>query len=683
VTDKQPQSFDFKTEARQLLDLMINSLYSNKEVFLRELISNASDALDRRRVEALTDASKLPDGTALEIRIETESEGRRLTIADTGVGMSREELIENLGTIAHSGTRSFSEELDAVKKEGDLGALIGRFGVGFYSSFMVAKRVEVVTRRAGTEEAWRFSSAGDGSYEVAPAERELVGTTITLELREVDEDNHLPDFCDQWILRQTIKKYSDFIQHPILLKTEREDVERDEEGNPKEETRKTRIDWVTVNSMKAIWMRPASELDEKAYQEFYRHLTHDWSDPLESIQLKAEGTFEYYALLFIPSRPPFDLFYRDAQFGLRLYSNRVMVMEQSKDLLPDWLRFVKGVVDSPDISLNVSREILQQDRRLGAIRKRLVKKVLDSLEKMKTDKPEEYGKFWLGFGRLLKEGAVGDHEQRERLRKLLWFESSATLAAEPPAPEEDEGDDEKPEEEKKEALVAPRFTSLEDYVSRMKAEQEEIYYINGESRAALERSPHVEALLEKGYEVIFLSDPYDEIMMSSLGEFEGKKFKSVGKGEVELGTAEEKEAAKAKLEQEEKEHAELLKLIKEKLEAHVSEVRLSARLTRSPSCLVGEEGDYSPHFRALLKRMGQDKLPERKRILEVNSGHPLFVAMKGRFETNAGDPLLGRAVEVLYHQAVLAEGSQLADPVEFAHKLSALMLDLLSADAKA
>lgn len=660
------ETFEFKSEAKQLLELMIHSIYSSKDVFLRELISNASDALDKLRFESLVDKSLKSSDEELRIRISVDKESRVLTLDDNGIGMNREDLIRDLGTIARSGTKEFNAKLEASTEENDIESLIGRFGVGFYSAFIAAKNVTVISRRAGAEEAFGFESSGDGQYRVFESTRETVGTTIRLELREADPDNDLDDFTQEWTLRSTVKKYSDFIQYPIQLEVVREEVERDEEGEPKAgvEPKEVRT-WETINSMRALWTRSRSDVEDSEYAEFYKHLAHDWTAPLETMAIKGEGTFEYHALLFIPERAPMDLYYRDAKFGLQLYANRVMIMEQSKELLPDYLRFIKGVVDSSDLSLNVSREMLQKDGRVSSIRKHLIKKTLETLTTLQSDEPGKYQKFWDAFGRVLKEGVVMDRNNKEKITSLLLFDSSAVKPYEPVVNED--GEESTPEK--------TNLTTLTQYIERMKEGQEVIYFLNGESRAAVEKSPHLEAFFDKGFEVLYLTDPYDEIMIGSLTEFDGKKLQSVGKGAVDLGEVSKDDKEKDK--DEEKVHSGLLNLMFEQLKDSVKEVRLSKRLTNSAACLVGEQGDYSPHFTRLLKQAGHMDLPETKRTLEVNPAHPLLVKMQARFDADSSDEMLVRHTKMLYSQALLAEGSPLIDPVEFSRQLAELMVEVL------
>lgn len=622
----------FKSEARELLDLMIHSLYSHKEIFLRELISNASDALDKLRWHMLTDdtvKSALATGNEGHIRLEVDKEARTLTVHDNGIGMSRSEAIEHLGTIARSGTREFTSRLREARENNagggaDAATLIGQFGVGFYSAFMAASEVVVVTRKAGEEHATRWASRGDGTFTVEDAERVEHGTSVTLHLRPADAENGLPDFTQDYEIRRVVKKYSDFVTWPIRL------------GDS------------TLNSQKAIWTRNQADVKPEEYAEFYKHITHDWEPPFETMTLKAEGTFEYQALLFIPSRPPFDLYYREQKFGLQLYVNRVLIMDRCEDLLPDYLRFVKGVVDSPDLSLNVSREMLQNDRRVMQIRKRVVKKVLDTLERLRSDDRERYRKLWDTFGKVLKEGLASDHENNEKLKELMWFQSSHDAA---------------------------QLTSLKEYVERMKPEQETIFFATGESRSVLERSPHLEAFLAKGYEVLYLTDPVDELLTDHLGDYAGKKLQSVGKGEVELGSETEKLAAEETRKAKQKENESLLEKIKAILEADVKEVRVSSRLTTSAACLVGDEEDMSPRLERLLKATGGNmELPRQKRILEVNADHAVLQKMRARFEAGADDPVVGDYARLLYGQALLAEGSPLPDPVDFARLVTELMV---------
>jgi molecular chaperone HtpG len=643
---KQTETYAFKSEARELLDLMIYSLYSNKEIFIRELVSNSSDALDKLRFEAIAQPALLDDERPLGIRIEADEAARTLTIADNGIGMTRDDLIENLGTIAKSGTREFSARMAKEESSSDVDALIGQFGVGFYSSFMAASAVVVISRHATESTATRWHSTGDGNFDISDAERAAPGTTITLSLRDADPENGLPDFTQEFAIRETIKRYSDFVQYPIELKVTRTEIERDEEGQPVEGAEETTtVEWQTVNSMKAIWARNAADVTEEEYSEFYKHIARDWEDPFETITLKAEGAFEYQSLLFIPGRAPFDLFYRDQKFGLQLYVNRVLIKESADELLPDWLRFMKGVVDSPDLSLNVSREILQADRRVSAIRKRICKKVLGTLETLQKNERERYEDFWGKYGQVIKEGST-DQDFKEKVQGLLWFQSSHA----------DSG-----------------YTSLAEYVERMQDGQDAIYYITGASREAVENSPHLEAFTDKGIEVLYLVDPIDEIIVGHLPEFDGKKLQSAGKGDIELGTEEERKAAEESRKESAETHASLLERLQSALDVHVKEVRFSSRLTSSAACLVGEEFDMSPGLERMLKQSGQS-VPSQKRILELNPEHAVLAKLKGLFDADAEDPKLSDYAHLLHGQALLAEGSALPDPAGFALRVTELMV---------
>lgn len=640
----------FKSEAQKLLDLMIHSLYSNKEIFLRELVSNASDALDKLRFEALTDKTLVDDDSPLKIRISADADKRTLVVTDNGIGMSRDEVISNLGTIARSGTKEFASKMAEAKAEdGDPESLIGQFGVGFYSSFMVATEVTVLTRRAGEDTATLWHSAGDGMFSVTDASRDTTGTTITLKLRDADPDNGLPDFTQNFALKRVIKKYSDFVQYPIELREERVEQERDDDGEIVEGGAETTIvEWPVVNSMKAIWARNPKDVTEDEYAEFYKHISHDWEPPFETITLKAEGAFEYRALLFLPNRAPFDMFYRDQKYGLQLYVNRVLIMEDCQDLVPDWLRFMKGVIDSPDLSLNVSREILQQDRHVKAIKKRVVKKVLDKLAKVQKDDAERYATFWNTFGRVMKEGST-DRDFVDRLKPLLMFQTSA--------------DD-------------VELTSLDGYIERMKDGQEAIYYITGDSVDAVKNSPHLEAFNAKGYEVLYLTDPIDEILVGHITQFKDTDLKSVGKGTVELGTEEERKAAEEEREKKAEEHKDLLEALQGALDEHVKAVRLSARLTSSAVCLVGDAQDMSPGLERMFQQAsaGGMAAPKQKRIMEINPEHPVLGKLQVMFSDNAEDGRIGEYANLLHGQALLAEGSPLPDPVGFSKLVADLMV---------
>ena len=644
----ESQTYSFQAETRQLLDIVIHSLYSNKEIFLRELISNASDALDRLRFEALTDEGLMGEDEHLHIRLDANGDARTLTIKDNGIGMNRDEVIANIGTIAKSGTRELMQQLKENPNPDSTAELIGQFGVGFYSAFMVADKVVLVTRRAGEETATRWVSEGDGSYTLDDAERAEHGTTITLHLKPVDEENGIADFTTFLTLQDVVKKHSDFVSYPILTDHTREEPKKDAEGEVIEGETETLVEEKTLNSMEPIWTRSQSEVTDEEYAEFYRHISRDWNSPLETLSLRAEGRIEYRALLFLPEKAPFDLYYRDQQWGLRLYVRRVLIMDNCEELLPPYLRFVRGIVDSSDLPLNISREMVQQDRHISQMRKWLTKKVLDHLAKMQKDEEsDKYMTLWGAFGRVLKEGVSSDFENRDRLLPLLYFQSS--------------NDDEK-------------LTSLDEYIERMKEGQDEIYYLTGDSRAAIESSPHLEAFKEKGYEVLFLADPVDELLAQAVFEYKDKKLKSVGKGSVELGTEEEKKEAEKELEEKSKTHGDLLEKLQGSLDEHVKEVRLSTRLTTSPVCLVADEFDMSPHLERMLRQSEGGGLPTQKRIMEINPKHDLLEKLQTRFDADPEDALLNEYAQLLLGYGLLAEGSDLPDPAAFNGLVAKLML---------
>ncbi len=645
------ETHEFRAETSQLLNIVINSLYTNKEIFLRELISNASDALDRLRFEAISTPELAPPDHPFEIRLEPNPEARTLTVHDTGIGMTRDEVINNIGTIAQSGTRALIHEAAESGNREMVSKLIGQFGVGFYSAFMVADRVEIITRHAREENATLWRSHGDGQFTVDDASRERSGTSVTLHLKDVDEEVGLLDFTDPFVLQRIVKRYSDFITHPIICPMERTDYERDSEGTIVEgaEPKKV-VEDRTLNAMKPIWTRPKSEVSTEEYAEFYRHVAHDWTEPLETITLQAEGRVEYRALLFIPSQAPFDFGLSATTWGLQLYAKQVMIMESCEELLPPFLRFVRGVVDSADLPLNISRETLQQDRHISQIRKWLTSKVLKTLDEMLRNNRETYLKFWSAFGRVLKEGVTGEHEYQERLRALFLFPSSND-----------------PEQ----------LTTLHDYITRMQPEQEAIYYLTGESRDLIESSPHLEAFREHGYEVLYLADPVDEIAVQYLTEYDGKPLRSAAKGQLDLGTEQERTAEKERLQQRTEELGDLLQTVQKTLDEHVSEVRLSKRLKSSPSCLVGEEHDLSPQLEKMLRHTPH-AVPKRKRILELNPSHPIVQKLEQRFSERADDPTVGEMAELLLGSALLAEGSELPNPARFNSLLTRLMESRLS-----
>jgi len=607
------ETFQFQAEARQVLELMIHSLYTNKEIFIRELISNASDAIDRLRFEALSNPELIGEDDRYEIVIESDPKSRTLTIHDNGIGMSREEVIAHIGTIAKSGTRDLLEKMKESKSPDAAASMIGQFGVGFYSAFMAADLVTLVTRRAGETHATRWESTGDGTYTIAEGNRFSRGTSITLHLRNFEEDDQVEDFTDKYVISRIVQRYSDFVTHPIRFK------EKDGKTDDK-----------PLNSMKPIWTRPRNEVTEDEYKEFYKHISHDWSEPLKSWSYRAEGRSEYQSLLFIPSQAPFDLFQQTGKFGLHLYVRRVLIMEHCEDLLPSYLRFVRGVVDSADLPLNVSRQRLQEDRHIAQIGKWLTRKVLDSFEDMLKNEPETYNKFWKNFGRVLKEGAGFDFDNKDKLLHLYLFESS--------------NDPEK-------------LTTLADYVSRMKTDQKSIYFLTGPSRRAVENSPHLEAFQAKGYEVLFLVDPVDEILVQWIFEFEGKHLKSVAKGLADIGDDRDLTAKGEEL-------SGLMDTLQSKLDERVRQVRLSGRLTSSPACLVVADQDMSPNLEKLMNQ-AKGESTKQKRIMEINPDHEIVVKMRDRLKQDAADPLLDDFANILYGYALLAEGSELDDSPKF------------------
>ncbi|MEV6877429.1 molecular chaperone HtpG [Amycolatopsis sp. NPDC051128] len=618
------ETLEFQSEARQLLQLMIHSIYSNKDTFLRELVSNASDALDKLRLESYRDKDLDADTADLHIAIESDPAARTLTVRDNGIGMTRDEVVALIGTIAKSGTADFLTKLKEAKDAAASQDLIGQFGVGFYASFMVADKVTLVTRRAGTTEGVRWESTGEGTYTIQPVEDAPQGTAVTLHLKPEDAEDHLYDYTSPAKIREIVKKYSDFITWPIRMT-----AEADGEGEePKTET---------VNSMKALWARSSSEVTDDEYHEFYKHVSHDWQDPLETIRLQAEGTFEYQALLFLPSHAPMDLFLRERKRGVQLYVKRVFIMDDCESLVPEYLRFVKGVVDAQDLSLNVSREILQQDRQIQLIRRRLVKKVLSTVKTMMTADAEKYATFWREFGRAVKEGLLDDFENREAILEISSFASTH--------------DAEKP-------------TSLRDYVERMKDGQQHIYYMTGESRSAIENSPHMEAFRAKGYEVLVLTDPIDEMWVDAVPGFDGKQFQSIAKGQVDLESDEDKKATEVAREQQKKDFESLLSWMATALGDDVKEVRLSSRLTTSPACIVGDTHDLTPTLEKMYRAMGQE-LPPIKRILELNPEHALVTGLREAHTARPDDAGLAETAELLYGMALLAEGGELGDPARF------------------
>ncbi|MGV9237148.1 molecular chaperone HtpG [Streptomyces nigra] len=617
------ETFEFQVEARQLLQLMIHSVYSNKDVFLRELVSNASDALDKLRLEKLRDDALDTDVSDPHIEIDVDKEARTLTVRDNGIGMSYDEVGRLIGTIANSGTAGFLKELREAEDEKGAEGLIGQFGVGFYSGFMVADEMTLVTRRAGESKGTRWSSRGEATYTLETVEDAPQGTSVTLHLKPADPENQLHDYTSPWKIREIVKRYSDFITWPIRMVPETADGD----GTPEPET---------LNSMKALWARSRDQVTDDEYHELYKHIGHDWREPLETIRLQAEGTFEYQALLFLPSHAPYDLFTRDHKRGVQLYVKRVFIMDDCEELLPPYLRFVKGVVDAADLSLNVSREILQQDRHIRMMQRRLTKKVLSTVKEIMTKDSERYATFWREFGTVLKEGLVTDSENSEAILAVASFATTHS--------------DDEP-------------TTLAQYVERMGDEQKDIYYITGESRQSVENSPHMEAFRDKGIEVLLLTDPVDEVWVDAVGEYQGKKLRSVTKGEIDLD-AKGDEQADEEREKQAEDYAGLLGWMGERLAEDIKEVRLSTRLTVSPACVVSDAQDLTPALEQMYRAMGQE-VPRTKRILELNADHPLVKGLNQAFKNDDDRTRLAESAELLHTLAVLAEGGQAKDPARF------------------
>ncbi len=675
---KQPEKHTFQAEVNQILSLVVNSLYTHKEIFLRELISNASDALDHLSFRALTEPDVLGEDPTLEIRVAADTDARTLTISDNGVGMGHDELVQNLGTIAHSGTKQLAERMKAGA--GDVN-LIGQFGVGFYSAFLVADRVEVISRLAGSDQAYRWESNADGSYTIEDAERAGRGTDVILHLKVdtdgTDENKQDPaEFMREWVLRDLVRKYSDYVRHPIRLRVEKSETV----GEGDDAKTETSVEWEQANSASALWTRPKSEITDDAATEFYKHLTHDWEAPLAHTHFKVEGMQEMAGLLFVPRRAPMETLAR-RKTGVRLFVKRVFIMDDCEELLPDYLRFIRGVVDSDDLPLNVSREVLQKDRTTTAIRKQVVRHALRMLESLadrdddadaaakqedvagedeaddsddsdgtdaadtKTDTPS-YDDFWSQFGIILKEGVHSDTANRDKIARLLRFQSSASS----------------------------ELTSLAAYVERMKEGQEGIYYVSAPNRAAAEASPHLEALRKKEYEVLYMTDPIDEWVVDGLRSFDERDFVSAAKGALDLPESDEE-----KEEREEKAGTleGLIAGMKTALGEHVEDVRVTSRLTDSPACLVVGEGGIAPHVERLLRAQNME-MPAQKRILEINPAHPVVERLNTLAADESGGEELSEWAHLLYDQALIAEGSPPSDPVSFARRITRLLEAKLS-----
>ncbi|MCB1770349.1 MAG: molecular chaperone HtpG [Candidatus Competibacteraceae bacterium] len=629
TVEAHKETLGFQAEVQQLLRLVAHSLYSHKEVFLRELISNASDACDKLRFEALTDGALYEDDPELKIRVTFDKDARTITVTDNGIGMDRQEVIDNIGTIARSGTRQFMQKLTGDQARD--ANLIGQFGVGFYSSFIVADKVTLRTRRAGmsAEHGVLWESTGEGEYTLETIEKPTRGTEVTLHLHEDDSD-----LLNEWQLRSIITKYSDHITLPVIMPVQK--YSEDKDAPPKFEDER-------INQAAALWARPKNEIKDEEYKEFYKHVGHDFEDPMAWTHNRVEGKLEYTSLLFIPNRAPFDLWDREQRHGVKLYVQRVFIMDDAEHLMPRYLRFVRGVIDSNDLPLNISRELLQSSKTVDSIRGGSVKKVLGLLEDMATNDAEKYSKFWKEFGRVLKEGPAEDYSNREQIAKLLRFASTHNDSSD-------------------------QTVALADYVARMKEGQDKIYYISADSFAAAKNSPHLEIFRKKGLEVLLLTDRVDEWLMSHLTEFDGKHFQSVAKGALDLdkiASEEEKQEQK----QAEDQYKDLLTKVKEVLSDKVNEVRISSRLTDSPACLVVDEHGLSPHLERLLRDAGQN-VPMSKPYLELNPGHSLITRLKNEADATR----FSDWTNLLFEQAVLAEGGQLEDPASFVKRLNGLLL---------
>ncbi len=616
-----PETHEFKTELKDLLHLIIHSLYSHKEIFLRELISNASDAIDTVRFQSLTNSEVLEDNADWKIKLIPDEENNTLTVSDNGVGMNADNIVTNLGTIAKSGTKQFVQALKEANDQ-QRPELIGQFGVGFYSAFMVADKVTVISRMAGpASEGVKWESDGQGEYTLEKVEKEKRGTDVVLHFKEEDKD-----FLRPFKIRQIVKQYSDFIEHPIVM-----DVEREVEGEKK-------VEEETLNSRKAIWLRPKNEIKDEEYNEFYKHIAHDFQDPLKIIHYSAEGVIEFKALLYIPSQKPFDLAFGDSNKGLHLYIQRVFIMDDCETLLPSYLRFMRGVVDSPNLDLNVSREILQHSAPLEKIKTNLTKKILGTLDEMRRKEEDKYLQFYKELGAILKEGVSNDYTNREKIADLLLFESTKT----------EEG----------------QYTTLAKYLENLQPDQDAIYYLAGETREIVENSPALENFKAKNIEVLLLTDPYDTFVMQSLRSYKGNDLKAADKGDIEEAEVPKETAEKFK---------PLLDFIKEKVGA-LKEVRLSKRLKESAVVLVSDEDDMGAHMEHLMARMGRaNEVPKSQRIMEVNAEHPTIQAIQEIFEKDKEDARLEPYARLLYDQAVVAEGSKVMDPAGFAKRINELL----------
>ena len=632
------ETHQFKTEVQQMLNLIINSMYSNKEIFLRELISNASDAIDKLSFEAQTSPDIIGDDTEFNIKIIPDGIKQTLEISDNGIGMSYDEVMDNIGTIAKSGTGAFLEALEAAQNNDTLAPeLIGRFGIGFYSAFMAADKITMITRRAGSETATKWESHGDGSFTMEETTKESRGTSIILELKKHEKDEK--DFTDEWTIRSIIKQHSDFVHYPIVMDVEKdepipkEEQLLDKDGKPIGETSKKVIREETLNSMQAIWTKAKDEVSDKEHEEFYRHISHDWNPPLTRLHMKFEGATEYTALLYIPSKAPFDIFHAESGHGIHLYSRRVFIMDDCKELMPEYLKFAKGVVDAPDLDLNVSREILQQNTLIRNIRRNLVKKIFDLLTNMEKD---DYAKFYEEFGPILKVGIHTDHENKNKIAELVRYKTTKS-----------EG---KP-------------VSLKEYVDNMGKDQKDIYYITGDNPAAIMNSPHLEQLKAQDIEVLLMSDPIDEWVVQSLTEYDGKQLKSAEKGELDLEKIDEKK---------QDEYTDLFNFIKKELQDKIKEVKASTRLKDSVACLSGDSGDMSAYMEKIIKSSGQ-KMPEVKRTLELNIDHQVMSRVKALFEKDPSVPEMKEYCSLFLDVALISEGGKVENPARFSKTIGDLM----------
>jgi molecular chaperone HtpG len=636
--DSRKETHPFKTEVQQLLNLIINSLYSHRDIFLRELISNASDALDKLRFRAQTEEEILGDDAELKITLKRDAIKQTLSVSDNGIGMTHDEVLENIGTIAKSGTAAFLEAMEQAQSEATLTPeLIGQFGVGFYSAFIVAEKVTLITRSVDSDQAVKWVSSGDGSFTIEAVEKESRGTTVILDLKKAEKDEK--DFTDEWAIRGIVKKHSDFVNYPIVMDVEKdepipeEEQLKDKDGKPIGETTRKVVREETLNSMKAIWTRDKSEVTDEEYEEFYKHISHDWNPPLTRLHMKLEGTTEYHALLYIPSKAPFDLFHPEKKHGIHLYCRRVFIMDDCEELMPEYLRFVQGVVDAPDLNLNVSREILQQDSLVRNIRRNLVKKVLDVLKGLGD---EDYETFYDEFGPVLKIGIHMDPENQKKIAGLVRYHTTHSDG---------------------------KSVSLKSYVERMKPDQKEIYYITGDNITTLMNSPHLEQLKKKDFEVLLMADPVDEWVVQSMPEYDGKPFKSAEKGDLDLEKVDEKKKD---------EYNALFGYIKSQIEDKVKEVKPSTHLSNSVACLSGESHDMSAYMEKILKAAGQ-KPESAKRVLELNIEHPVVAKIKKLFEEDRGNVKLKEYSRLLFDLAAISEGGKIEDPAGFSRTVSELM----------